>query len=326
MIELVTSKSAANPSLLWAASRVLMGVDRLKESESLCESALKAVESKWRIRPGADALHDSLLAKQNLAEVLRATGDKKKLQYAKKLVDEVIHSVHDLKSSKVVFDVAERAVVTQADVFNELGNLEKAKDLYERWLGNHTKREGSEEVEAWTTMQLANVVWKLGDLKTADSLYKGCLRFWEDHYGRTGERHTNLYLCHGSYSTLLAQVGRMLESESHARIALDGRRETLGDNHLLTLRSYHNLATLLYEALESDVYPSWCLDYSEAEKAANIAALGRLKQLGEEDPDTKLSLRLLEALRAKASPPFGCEGINSFCSLIQTHGESCVVS
>jgi len=103
-----------------------------------------------------------------------------------------------------------------------------------------------------------------------------------------------------NYAGLVRQMGKLSEAEELLREALSGLKEQVGELHPDTLKTIHNLASLLMD--------SQCFD--EAEELFKEVLEGRRQNLGDWHAETLASARrLADVQRARAKLAKDIEGM-----------------
>lgn len=183
------------------------------------------------------------------------------------------------------------ALKIQADIFYELGKLLLAEKQYRQCL---VSREDMKVVDFLDVqLKLATALWKMqlpASLEESESLFRICVSDWEKYYANTNEQHNNMLFCYGTFSTFLKERERREEALRFCRLAMNGRWETLGSEHLLTLRSMHNMAVLLKDGSSEE--------WKEAMQLIKRAVAGRSKVLGKTNEDTLQSVNMEKEVKS----------------------------
>ena len=169
-------------------------------------------------------------------------------------------------------------------VYQSLGDYEKAGPLLERALALRRDVVGDEHVDVATSLKnLAYLLRQKGDYTAAEPLSREALAIYRK---LLGDEHPDLAASLNNLAALLRRKGDYAAAEPLFREALSMRRKLLGNEHPHVATSLNNLAFLLRQKG----------DYAAAEPLFREALAMYRKLLGDEHPDVAASLNNLAAL------------------------------
>ena len=158
-------------------------------------------------------------------------------------------------------------------VHQDLGDLEQAKQYYERALTIYLKKLGPDHLDvAMCHNNLGIVHQHLGDLEQAKQYYERALTI---RLKKLGPDHLDVATCHNNLGTVHQDLGDLEQAKQYYERALTIRLKKLGPDHLDVAMCHNNLG-VVYRVLG---------DLEQAKQYYERALTIRLKKLGPDHLD-----------------------------------------
>ncbi len=184
-----------------------------------------------------------------------------------------------------------RLLFTMADVYRNLGALDRAEQLLEQAVNIRRRILGVEAPDTLRAMSLLGYIYNLRDkTEEAEKLLTSAL---VAERRRLGENHPNTLKTLANLANLYDSQGRYQESDSMMRDVYERRRNTLGADHLDTLGSQYNLAVAMFRGER----------FSEAERLLGEVAASFGRVAGADHPNTLIAKDLLASVYMELKRP-----------------------
>ena len=184
----------------------------------------------------------------------------------------------EVQSKELTFNIMKQL----ARLYNEVGEYENAKVLYEKSL--KISENILDDITITTLYNnLASVYMSIGDYYKAKSLFEKALKIREKVLGKN---HPETAASYNNLATLYESMGEYQNAEIFSKKALKINENILGELHPNTASSYNNLASIYMSVQE----------YYKAKSLFEKALKIREKVLGKNHPETAASYNNLATL------------------------------
>ncbi|KAL9973778.1 hypothetical protein ACROYT_G020280 [Oculina patagonica] len=131
------------------------------------------------------------------------------------------------------------------DVKHDRGELQQAKELYERALDVGLKKLGPDHVDvASTYLTLGNLHYDLDDLQQAKENFERAL---DIQLKKLGPDHVDVATSYNNLANVQRDLGELQQAKENYERALDIRLRKLGPDHVDVALSYNNLAIVQHD-------------------------------------------------------------------------------
>jgi tetratricopeptide (TPR) repeat protein len=200
----------------------------------------------------------------------------------REVLDQAAERADSELSEQPGVEAAVRTTIGKA--YQSLGYLDEAEPHLRAALNERRRLCGDGHPDTASSLQnLANVLFRKGDVAAAETLWREAVGAYRQGYG---DEHPLVVTALSNLALALQAQGEYTEAETIRREILALRRKQLGNEHPQVASALEKLATLLSEMGK----------YAEAESAAREASALRRKVLGTEHPHVGKSLTTLSGV------------------------------